>query len=559
MNGGKIKIKGQKKVTYITHMVVMHITFLIVEDVLNPIIGLDALHQNSVQFHLFQTGKAYLQQKSQKAVLHYHKHHYYASGLVLSGYVKSSILKWDDPQHTIFDPQSTSQIIAEIDFELSSEARLTQTQEEEDVSLESQRPQCLKIPESVTAAEREAHSLTHVPFRSWCTVCQRAKGQHQHHKGNQKITSVIQLDHSFYKVPRETQNLKVLTFVETVTSMSGAVIVPDLSANQVAIKTLKKFIAVNGFTKSVLQCDGHSGLLALQEQVGQEMSLPTQISPPYSHQSQGTVERFHKTLYGQVRSIRIGLADQLKIDADHLDVGFVPWIIQHATFQINRFLVRSDGKISFEKVFKKPQRSPIVHFGERVLAHIQSQPPAQKLQIRVSPQKSFGLWLGKDVITGMHIVTLMDGQILKTRTVTRLTREDQLKLEELKKFKIALHESSVVHKEDSYDQMLFKDLVRKLLLQQRNQVTFESSESDSRVTHSPDPLQESSAQGASSVPSAEGASSSDHHGIPRPPGFSHLIRRRITGKQPPSEFEINMINSLKQGVLALGDQRILCQ
>ena len=293
VNGGEIKIKGQKKVTYVTHMVVMHITFLIVEDVLNPIMGLDALHQNAVQFHLFQRGKAYLQQKSQKAVLHYHKNHYYASGLVLSGYVKRSILKWDDPQYTIFDPQSTSQIIAEIDLEVNSQARITQPQEEEDVSLEAQKPQCLKTPESVTAAEREAHSLTHMPFRSWRTVCQRAKGQHQHHKGNQKLTSVIQLDHSFYKVPGEIHNLKVLTFVETTTSMSGAVIVPDLSANQVAIKTLKKFIAVNGFTKSVLQCDGHSGLLALQEQVGHEMSLPTQIRPLYSHQSQGTVERFH--------------------------------------------------------------------------------------------------------------------------------------------------------------------------------------------------------------------------------------------------------------------------
>ena len=210
---------------------------------------------------------------------------------------------------------------------------MTQSQEEEDVSLESQKPQCLKTPESVTAADKEAHSLTHMPFRSWCTVCQRAKGQHQHHKGNQKLTSVIQLDHSFYKVPGETQNLKVLTFVETITSMSGAVIVPDLSANQVAIKALKKFIAVNGFTKSVLQCEGHSGLLALQEQVGQEVSLPTQISPPYSHQSQGTVERFHKTLYGQVRAIRIGLADHLNVDADHLDAAFMPWIIQHATFR----------------------------------------------------------------------------------------------------------------------------------------------------------------------------------------------------------------------------------
>ena len=210
---------------------------------------------------------------------------------------------------------------------------------------------------------------------------------------------------------------------------------------------------------------------------------------------------------------------------------------------------------SFEKVFKKPQRSPIVHFGERVLAHIQSQPPAQKLQIRAPPQKSFGLWLGKDVNTGMHIVTLMDGQILRTRTITRLTREDQFKLEEFKKFKIAVHESSVTHKEDSYDQMLFKDLVRKFLLQQRSQVTFESSERDSRVIHSPDLLQESSAQGASSVPSAEGASSSDHHGIPHPPGLPQPQppRRRITGKQPPSEFEINMITSLKQGTLEINE------
>ena len=107
--------------------------------------------------------------------------------------------------------------------------------------------------------------------------------------------------------------------------------------------------------------------------------------------------------------------------------------------------------------------------------------------------------------------------------------------------------------------MLFKDLVRKFLLQQRNQVTFESSESDSRVIHSPDSLQDSSAQGASSVNSAEGASSSDQ-GIPHPPGLpqptEHQARRRITGKQPPSKFEVNMITSLKQGVLEINEYSV---
>ena len=82
-----------------------------------------------------------------------------------------------------------------------------------------------------------------MPFRSYRTVCQRAKGQHYYHKSKQKASGVIQLDHSFYKFHGEVENLKVLTFVETVTSMSGAVIFPDLSAKQAAIKALKKFIA----------------------------------------------------------------------------------------------------------------------------------------------------------------------------------------------------------------------------------------------------------------------------------------------------------------------------
>ena len=62
---------------------------------------------------------------------------------------------------------------------------------------------------------------------------------------------------------------------------------------------------VIGFNHSVLQCDGHSGLMKLQDQVGKDLSLPTQTSPPYSHQSQGTVERFRKTLCGQNRRARL--------------------------------------------------------------------------------------------------------------------------------------------------------------------------------------------------------------------------------------------------------------
>ena len=165
VNGGEIKIKGQKKVTYVTHMVIMHITFLVVEDVLNPT-DRSGCPTSELQFSFTCFRPASLLSSTEESprqfftiasittmpqVLFFQdlSKVQYSSGMIL--------------QHTIFDPQSTSQIIAEIDFEINSEARLTQSQEE-DVSMESQKPQCLKTPESVTTAEREAHLLTHMPF-----------------------------------------------------------------------------------------------------------------------------------------------------------------------------------------------------------------------------------------------------------------------------------------------------------------------------------------------------------------------------------------------------------
>ena len=40
--------------------------------------------------------------------------------------------------------------------------------------------------------------------------------------------------------------------------------------------------------------------------------------------------------------------------------------------------------------------------------------------------------------------------------------------------------------------------------------------------------------------------------IPQP----HQIKRRVTGKQAPSEFEINMINSIKEGILEINEKSI---
>ena len=108
---------------YITHKILMSIPFLIVKDVVNPIAGLDALHQNAVQFHLIRVAKLTFSNTVQRQFFATSGiTTIYSSGLVLQGFLRGSLLEREDPEYTVFDshPQITNQIVAEIDFEVNS-------------------------------------------------------------------------------------------------------------------------------------------------------------------------------------------------------------------------------------------------------------------------------------------------------------------------------------------------------------------------------------------------------------------------------------------------------
>ena len=61
VNGGNIKVLGVRLVTFTTGKIIIHANFLMVENIKNPIIGLDASHHNHRQVHLHGKGKRILQ------------------------------------------------------------------------------------------------------------------------------------------------------------------------------------------------------------------------------------------------------------------------------------------------------------------------------------------------------------------------------------------------------------------------------------------------------------------------------------------------------------------
>eukprot|EP00971_Amphidinium_carterae_P237425 4713208-Amphidinium_carterae.1 len=67
--------------------------------------------------------------------------------------------------------------------------------EVDDISQQANNP---KQPPQSTKQEQEQHRITHMPYRSWCPICVKAKGQYVHHRrGALKEQSLIQLDYAY--------------------------------------------------------------------------------------------------------------------------------------------------------------------------------------------------------------------------------------------------------------------------------------------------------------------------------------------------------------------------
>ena len=50
----------------------------------------------------------------------------------------------------------------------------------DELAVQARTVKTLPVPHEPTAQERATHELTHLPYRSWCTVCVQAKGKELH-------------------------------------------------------------------------------------------------------------------------------------------------------------------------------------------------------------------------------------------------------------------------------------------------------------------------------------------------------------------------------------------
>ena len=181
------------------------------------------------------------------------------------------------------------------------------------------------------------------------------------------------------------------------------------------INNLQAFIFECGRTQGILQSDNEDTLNALGKATASKVgSMTVRHSPSYSGNSQGSVERLHRTLLGQIRVVKAQVESNYSISMSTKHC-LLPWIVRHAAWTVNRYVIHSDGYTSFERRWGRNYERAVCEFGETLLYL----PPQHKKLPKADLRTQKCIWLGKVSETGESYVATEQG-VLKARTVKRL-------------------------------------------------------------------------------------------------------------------------------------------
>ena len=195
-----------------------------------------------------------------------------------------------------------------------------------------------------------------------------------------------------------------------------AAMVPDKpSMMDYMVNNLQAFIFECGRTQGILQSDNEDTPNALLKATAAKVGpMTVRHAPPYSSNSQGSVERLHRPLLGRVRVVKTQVESNysMTMSTKHC---LLPWIVLHAAWTVNRYVIHSDGYTSFERRWGRNYERAICELGESLLYL----PPQHKKLPKADLRMQTCIWLGKVSETGENYVATETG-VQKVRTVRRL-------------------------------------------------------------------------------------------------------------------------------------------
>ena len=307
-------------------------------------------------------------------------------------------------------------------------------------------------PGQPSKAEREAHNLTHCPYRSWCEHCVRGQAIGRPHRkitGEAAIMEVprVILDYAFLQQDMakeregdehesehaeiERSSMKILVMVETECDSIWAYTVENKGSMMepwLAPRICEDLATVGlGKGRIIVKADQEPAIVDLQKEISRtraDAGTALDSSRVGDSDSNGKIERAIRKLKGIIRTIRSGLEAEVGERID-LESPIIPWLVRHAAYILSRSEVKEDGKTALQRMKGRKTTGVLTNFGETVLFKM----PRTRVTIGDFEDRfSEGTWVGLAVRSGEHVVanahgTFRTGAIMRKPADARWSAE----------------------------------------------------------------------------------------------------------------------------------------
>ena len=184
-----------------------------------------------------------------------------------------------------------------------------------------------------------------------------------------------------------------------------------------AVRGVCVFLQELGYTRMIFKSDRELSITALVTVVqvvweGDSKNFQTKLisrtSPVDDHASNGAAEAMVHSFEGLTRTSQVALEESLGVS-----ISSNSPLVRHQSFLRNRFVVRSNGRTPFEELTMSKFQSPLLNFGEAVLA---KECGAQEGKLGSS--WDLCIKMGRSTKTNEHLADTSTG-VIRARTVKR--------------------------------------------------------------------------------------------------------------------------------------------
>ena len=284
--------------------------------------------------------------------------------------------------------------------------------------------------------EKERHEVTHVPFRSWCSVCVAGRGVKAPHKLRKRGEDELprfSMDYGF--LGQQGQDTAVLFVMKEIgTGMTMAMIVPKKGLSDDWIpRRISGFVRTFGYKKIIIRSDNEPAIVALRKAVATlcEEQVLEEDAIKGESQTNGLAEVGIRIIEGIVRTLKIDVEEKLKYQIDNRSV-ILAWLVEHAAMTYNRCSMMKDGRTPWQRLYQKQASLPLVPFAEQVL--YKQLRATGDLKNSLAARFKYGLYVGSRPKSGEHFVATEEG-VIRCRDVRRLSEERRYDVDKVKNIK----------------------------------------------------------------------------------------------------------------------------